>query len=202
MPHVMQRVVAVLGLILVAPVILLGALVVFLEDRHSPFFAQERVGLHGERFSVYKIRTMIPRADDFLGTDVQRVLRSGRFLRRWGIDELTQLVNVARGEMNLVGPRPILQDRYEALRDEFGERWTVRPGITGLAQILGRNSVLWTDRIRADLEYVRERSIGLDLKILVSTPAVLLDGSAFRADRNPEEVDDITPGARKDGDSA
>jgi lipopolysaccharide/colanic/teichoic acid biosynthesis glycosyltransferase len=181
--------VCVLLLPIVVPLFLLCALAIFLESPAGPFLiAQTRTGRDGIRFRMFKFRTMVPNAEalkpalahlnerswpDFKITNDPRITRVGRILRQSSLDELPQLINVVRGEMSLVGPRPT---SFEASTYSFWHtyRLEVTPGITGLWQVKGRNKTDFNERLRLDIEYVRCRSFGLDLKILLETvPAVL-----------------------------
>jgi lipopolysaccharide/colanic/teichoic acid biosynthesis glycosyltransferase len=163
------------------PASLIGAICAVAIKRTSPgpvFFRQERAGLHGRPFRVVKFRTMIDAPEgNPLFPDADRITSAGRWLRRLSLDELPQLVNVAVGDMSIVGPRPTLPYQVERYTAEQRRRLDVRPGLTGLAQIKGRNSILWADRIEHDLEYVDRQSLLLDVSILLrSIPAVLGGG--------------------------
>jgi lipopolysaccharide/colanic/teichoic acid biosynthesis glycosyltransferase len=166
------------------PVSLVCALAVRLTSRGPVLFTQERIGMGGEPFTVFKFRTML-HGDNPTFPDATRITRAGRWLRRLSLDELPQLINVARGEMSIVGPRPTLAYQVERYTDEQRLRLRVRPGLTGLAQIRGRNSLAWADRIEHDVEYVRAQSMGLDLRILVGTVGVMLTGRG--AEGHPED---------------
>jgi lipopolysaccharide/colanic/teichoic acid biosynthesis glycosyltransferase len=141
------------------------------------FFRQERAGLAGRPFRVWKFRTMgdVPAGDPF--PDADRITGVGRWLRRLSLDELPQLLNVARGEMSIIGPRPTLPYQVERYTPRQRGRLAVRPGITGLAQVRGRNAIGWADRIEMDLEYVRRQSAWLDLRILAWTVGAVVRGS-------------------------
>ena len=158
--------------------------------RGNPFFVQARTGYKGRHFQVYKFKTMrdIRDSSGELLHDDLRLTRLGRFFRKVNLDELPQLLNILKGEMSFVGPRP-LPVRYEPLysKEQFN-RHSVRPGITGLAQVHGRRSVSWKDRLSFDLEYTRKISFALDFLILVKTSVVFFDrsGSEFTIDQNPE----------------
>lgn len=134
-------------------------------------FAQERPGLNGQPFKCYKFRTMTDARDSSgeLLLDEHRLTRIGRLLRRLSLDELPQLVNVLRGDMSLIGPRPLLMRYYPYYTEREQLRHTVRPGITGLAQISGRNGLGWDERLELDVQYVENYSLLLDLRILVKT---------------------------------
>jgi lipopolysaccharide/colanic/teichoic acid biosynthesis glycosyltransferase len=163
------------------PASIIGAICAMAIKRTSPgpvFFRQERAGLHGRPFRVVKFRTMIDAPEgNPLFPDADRITSAGRWLRRLSLDELPQLVNVAVGDMSIVGPRPTLPYQVERYTREQRRRLDVRPGLTGLAQIKGRNSILWADRIEHDIEYVDHQSLLLDVSIILrSVPAVLGGG--------------------------
>jgi sugar transferase EpsL len=142
------------------------------------FFRQERSGLAGRPFRVWKFRTMEdapPGSGPF--PDDERITPVGRWLRRLSHDELPQLLNVARGEMSIIGPRPTLPYQVERYTPRQRGRLAVRPGVTGLAQVRGRNAIGWAERIEIDLEYVRRQSPWLDLKIMAWTIGAVLRGS-------------------------
>jgi sugar transferase EpsL len=142
------------------------------------FFRQERSGLAGRPFRVWKFRTMEdapPGSGPF--PDDERITPVGRWLRRLSLDELPQLLNVARGEMSIIGPRPTLPYQVERYTPRQRGRLAVRPGVTGLAQVRGRNAIGWAERIEIDLEYVRRQSPWLDLKIMAWTIGAVLRGS-------------------------
>lgn len=174
---------SLLGLLLGLPLLIGAGLLVVREDGWPVLFVQPRVGLGGRPFACLKLRTMRRGAHAEEGPvpappDDPRHLRCGRWIRRWAIDEIPQLLNVLRGEMSLVGPRPA-QPFEVALHSERDRgRLGVRPGLTGLAQVSGRNRLTWAERIELDLEYVRTRSLRLDLGILLRTPGQLLDSRA------------------------
>jgi lipopolysaccharide/colanic/teichoic acid biosynthesis glycosyltransferase len=163
------------------PAAVIGAVCAAAIKRTSPgpiFFRQERAGLHGRLFRVVKFRTMVDDPDgNPLFPDDDRITSAGRWLRRLSLDELPQLVNVAVGEMSIVGPRPTLPYQVERYTAEQRRRLDVRPGLTGLAQIKGRNAILWADRIEHDLEYVDRQSLWFDISLVLRTiPAVLGGG--------------------------
>ena len=178
-PYRLQRVldwVVLLALSpLLVPVGLLLGLSVALTSRGPVLFRQERVGLNGERFQVYKFRSMVD-GDNPLVPDPSRITHVGAVLRRWSLDELPQLLNVARGEMSVVGPRPTVASQVERYTQGQARRLSVRPGLTGLAQVSGRNSLPWADRIDLDLAYVDTRSLRRDVGILVRTFSTVVTG--------------------------
>ena len=162
------------------PAIVIGmvsAVAILLEDGGPVLFRQIRVGYGGQQFILLKLRTMtrIKRAKDAF-PDPQDYTRTGRLLRRLSIDELPQLINVLRGEMSIVGPRPTLAYQVQRYDSRQSGRLRVPPGLTGLAQINGRNQATWHERIEWDLQYVARQSFWLDLIILASTVRVILAG--------------------------
>jgi len=163
-----------LGLILTSPLWLYVIIRIKTEDRGPVFFVQERVGKNGKLFRMYKFRSMIVGAEKkglgvFIRTDDERITRIGKFIRKTSIDELPQLINVLKGEMSIVGPRPTLEYQVKRYNEEQKRRLSVKPGITGWAQINGRNNMTWPEKIELDLWYVDHWSIGLDLKIIGRT---------------------------------
>lgn len=159
------------GLILLSPVLLLVACLVRVRLGSPVLFTQLRPGLHGRPFRMYKFRTMVDQRDGqgrFL-PDEERLTPFGRLLRSTSLDELPELLNVLKGEMSLVGPRPLLMEYLERYTPEQARRHEVRPGITGWAQIHGRNQVSWEDRFMLDVWYVDHRTLWLDLRILLLT---------------------------------
>jgi lipopolysaccharide/colanic/teichoic acid biosynthesis glycosyltransferase len=162
-----------------APITLLIALLIRLEDGGPVFFAQERVGKDGLRFRALKFRSMIQNAElQGLGLAVaandDRITRIGKFIRATSIDELPQLWNVLRGEMSIVGPRPTVQNQVDCYTDFQRRRLEVKPGLTGWAQVNGRNSIPWEKRIELDVWYVDHRSLWLDALIVLRTPLALI----------------------------
>jgi len=167
-----------------APFLALLALAVRLESPGHPIYSQTRVGQDGELFSIYKLRTMVAGAE-FTGAGLaiqegdERITRIGAFLRRTSLDELPNLWNVLRGEMSIVGPRPTLAVQVEQYTERQRGRLAVKPGITGWAQINGRASLPWPERIELDLWYVEHRSLRLDLEILARTTRMVLAGEGI-----------------------
>ena len=170
------------GLALASPVLALAALAVKLEDRGPVLFRQTRVGKDGENFELLKLRTMVVGAESkgagyAVDKGDSRITRVGRLLRRTSIDELPQLWNVVRGEMSLIGPRPTLRYQVERYDERQRRRLDVLPGITGWAQIHGRASLSWDERIELDVWYVDHRSPLTDVLILLRTPFALFGGT-------------------------
>lgn len=159
------------GLVLISPILALVAVVVRIVLGRPVIFRQTRAGQAGRPFVYYKFRTMTEARDDHgnLLPDEQRLTALGRFLRSFSLDELPSLVNVIRGEMSLIGPRPLYVRYLERYSAEQARRLEVLPGFTGLAQISGRNALAWEERFRLDVWYIDHWSIWLDLKILLIT---------------------------------
>jgi lipopolysaccharide/colanic/teichoic acid biosynthesis glycosyltransferase len=173
---------ATVGLVLASPALALAALGIKLEDRGPVLYRQRRVGQDGRDFELLKLRTMVVGAERqgdgwAVNRGDPRITRVGRLLRRVSLDELPQLWNVVRGEMSLVGPRPTLRYQVEQYTPRQRRRLEVKPGITGWAQVHGRASLPWDERIELDVWYVEHRSPWLDLKILAKTPAALFRGT-------------------------
>jgi lipopolysaccharide/colanic/teichoic acid biosynthesis glycosyltransferase len=179
---------ATVGLTLSAPLLAASAVAVRLEDRGPVFFRQERVGQDGRLFEVLKLRTMVVNAHTqgagyAVDKGDSRITRAGSLLRKTSLAELPQLWNVLRGEMSLVGPRPTLAYQVERYTDRQRRRLEVKPGLTGWAQVNGRASLAWPERIELDVWYVEHRSLALDLRILLRTVSVLLrPGVVYRSE--------------------
>jgi lipopolysaccharide/colanic/teichoic acid biosynthesis glycosyltransferase len=164
-----------------APLVGLSALAVRLESHGHPIYRQRRVGRYGEPFELYKLRTMVSGAETVgsglaLDAGDSRITRVGRLLRRASIDELPNLINVIRGEMSLVGPRPTVQVQVDRYTERQRGRLDGRPGITGWAQVNGRASLPWADRIELDLWYLEHASLRLDLRILALSARMVVTG--------------------------
>jgi lipopolysaccharide/colanic/teichoic acid biosynthesis glycosyltransferase len=177
----LDLVVAGAALTVSAPVLAVAAVVIRAESPGHPIYRQRRIGLDGHAFEVYKLRTMVSGAESLgpgLAVDEgdERITRVGAFLRRLSLDELPNLVNVLRGEMSLVGPRPTVQVQVDRYTERQRRRLDVRPGITGWAQVNGRASLPWHERIELDLWYVEHASLRLDLRILALTGRMVLGG--------------------------
>lgn len=170
-------------LVLSAPLMAVVAIGVRISLGSPVIFSHARPGLYTKPFQMYKFRTMAPPVDAEGNelTEAQRLTPLTSFLRRTSLDELPELVNVVRGDMSLVGPRPLLLRYLPYFTPEEMVRFDVRPGITGLAQISGRNDLPWTERLRLDRRYVMDQSILLDVKILLRTAWTVLSGSGFQA---------------------
>jgi lipopolysaccharide/colanic/teichoic acid biosynthesis glycosyltransferase len=172
------------GLVCAAPVVALAALLIRVESAGPVIYRQRRIGLDGRAFDVLKLRTMVDGAEHIgAGFAVDRgdarITRVGAVLRRTSLDELPNLLNVLRGEMSLIGPRPTLPHQVEAYDERQRGRLAIRPGITGWAQVNGRTSLPWPERIELDLHYIEHRSVRLDIEILKRTVGVLLGGEGL-----------------------
>ena len=181
LPRAANVVIAVLGLVVLSPLLAIAAVAIKLDSRGPVIYRQRRAGKDGRPFDLLKLRTMHPGADPVgVGTPVlegdPRVTRVGGFLRRLSLDELPNLVNVLRGELAIVGPRPTLEAQVEQYTPRQRRRLEVRPGITGWAQVNGRAGIPWEERIELDVWYVDHRSPLLDLRILARTAGRLLTG--------------------------
>src|SRR5262245_54239009 len=168
-------------LVLTSPLLLAAAVAIKLESRGPVFYRQRRVGWAGRPFDLWKLRTMVPGAES-MGAGIYvvegdpRITRAGRLLRRFSLDELPNLVNVLKGEMAIVGPRPTVQEQVDRYTDRQRRRLEVKPGITGWAQVNGRTSLSWPERIELDVWYVEHRSLKLDMRILARTVRLLATG--------------------------
>jgi len=191
----LDSITSVVGLFVLSPLLAGIALVVKLKLGSPVLFKQSRPGFHGKPFTTYKFRTMTDTRDERgnLLPDVDRLTALGKFLRSTSLDELPELFNVIKGEMSLVGPRPLLMQYLERYTPEQARRHEVRPGITGWAQINGRNALSWEEKFKLDVWYVDNQSFWLDLKIIVLTivkvfrrEGINADGEATMKEFNPE----------------
>jgi exopolysaccharide biosynthesis polyprenyl glycosylphosphotransferase len=189
--RLLDLVLSVIGLIVISPFLLIVALMIKFYDRGSIFYIQKRIGQKNKEFSVYKFRTMYEGSheqrgkvmaetskDPRLAKDPQdpRVTKPGLFLRRWSIDEIPQIINVLKGEMSLVGPRPPLAEEVNQYEKSEKRRLLVKPGLTGLWQVSGRSELDWEDAVRLDLYYVENWSLTLDILIIIRTAAAVWRG--------------------------
>ena len=171
-----------LGLVVTSPLLVAAGLAVKLEDRGPVLFRQTRVGKDGKDFELLKLRSMVVDAErtgagHAVDRGDRRITRVGRLLRRTSIDELPQLWNIVRGDMSVIGPRPTLRYQVERYTERQRRRLDVRPGLTGWAQIHGRATLPWAERIELDVWYVEHRSSRVDLRILMRTPLALFGGT-------------------------
>ena len=177
-------VVAGIGTVFFTPVIAVLAAAVRIESPGHPIYTQTRVGKDGKPFAIYKLRTMV-RGAEFTGAGLaiqegdDRITRVGALLRRYSLDELPNLWNVLRGEMSIIGPRPTVPVQVEQYTERQRERLAVKPGLTGWAQVNGRATLPWSERIKLDLWYVEHRSLKLDVRILAMTVEMVFSGKGL-----------------------
>ena len=179
--------------IFLIPILIILSILVFLSMGSAIFFKQERIGKNNKPFIMYKFRTMREpkEGENRLLSDADRVTKVGAFLRKTSLDELPEIINVIKGEMSLVGPRPLLDLHLELFDDQQLRRHDVKPGMTGLAQVMGRQSLSFTQRTALDVKYVENLSLWLDIKIIVKTILVVLGADGIKTGQKFEEVDDV-----------
>jgi lipopolysaccharide/colanic/teichoic acid biosynthesis glycosyltransferase len=172
-------------LLIAMPFLFVAIIAIKVDSRGPALFTQLRVGKDGKIFRVYKFRTMLDKSkeDSMLLTDSGRITKVGRFLRKTSIDELPQLFNILRGDMSFIGPRPLLVEYLPYYTEREMKRHDVLPGITGWAQVNGRNSISWEDKFRYDLEYVEKMSLRLDIIIILVTIRRLITMSDIERER-------------------
>ncbi|MGG7213272.1 sugar transferase [Clostridium nigeriense] len=176
------------GIIILSPILLIVGILIKLESKGPIIFAQKRVGLNGEEFKMYKFRSMVVNAEEikeklkeknemsgpmFKIKDDPRITKVGKFIRKTSIDELPQLINVLKGDMSLVGPRPSLPNEVKEFEHWMLERLEVKPGLTCFWQVMGRNEIDFENWMKLDIKYVNERSFLLDIKLIIKTFFVL-----------------------------
>ena len=179
---------SIIGLISLSPIFLIVSILIRFESKGEIIFKQKRVGLNGEEFEIYKFRSMVANAEElkeklaeenemsgpmFKMKDDPRITKVGKFIRKTSIDELPQLINVVKGEMSLVGPRPSLPKEVAEFEEWMNERLLVKPGLTCYWQVSGRNNIDFEDWMKLDIKYVRERNFWLDIKLILKTILVL-----------------------------
>ncbi len=178
--NLIDRIVALVALIVILPVLLVIYLLVKLDSKGTGFYTQNRVGLNCREFKIYKFRTMVMNAEKMGsgiiidGKDDPRITRMGKILRKLSLDELPQIINILKGEMSFIGPRPTLKYQVDKYTEYQMQRLKMKPGVTGWAQIHGRNTIPWSKRIDYDVWYVNNYSLLLDFKILLKTVFVVL----------------------------
>jgi len=180
-----------LGLLVISPFLLIAIILIKIFMPGPIFFFQERVGKNGKVFKIFKLRTMKVDKEaekNFdISKDKDRITPLGKFLRRFKIDEAVQLINVLKGDMSMVGPRPTLKVQTDKYNDFERQRLNMAPGMTGLAQVNGNVSIPWEKRIEFDVEYVTKFSVWLDIKILFKTILIVVCGEEKFAKKNPEQ---------------
>lgn len=191
-----------IGLLILLPLFLVVALIIKRDSPGPVFFLQDRAGIEGKIFCIYKFRTMVTGAEKkgagyAVAREDECITRSGKYLRSSSIDELPQLINVLKGEMSLVGPRPTLPYQVEGYTERQRRRLEVRPGMTGWAQVNGRNVLDWSEKIELDLWYIENRSLWLDIKILIRTVFMVLLRKGIYQEGRPEDRAGKTTGGTK-----
>lgn len=182
--RVLDFVFSLFALIVFSPLMAVAAVMIKLDDGGPALFRQKRPGKNGEIFEVYKFRTMSVRTEDENGrplSDMERMTKIGRALRKTSIDELPQFINVLKGEMSFIGPRPLLCEYLDLYSPEQARRHEVRPGISGWAQVNGRNAITWEEKFDYDVYYVDNMSFGFDIKILIKTVANVISGAGVNS---------------------
>lgn len=184
--RIMDILVASIVLIVLSPIILLSLIIQWIEIGSSPVFIQTRPGKNEIPFDIIKLKTMNEKRDKKgnLLPDKDRITRFGKFFRSASIDELPQLINVLKGDMSFVGPRPLLMEYLNHYNEEQRRRHDVRPGITGLAQVNGRNAISWEQKFAYDIKYARDLSLSLDIILLLKTINKVLNSSDIQSDES------------------
>lgn len=200
--RVMDIICSGLALLVLSPIFLLIALAIRVDTRGPVIFTQKRVGKEKEPFKIYKFRTMLTFEDSFYedGTPIEnydRITKVGNILRKTSLDELPQLINIFIGDMSIVGPRPTLQYQVEKYNSTQLRRLEVRPGLTGHAQVSGRNSLSWEEKIQCDLDYVNRVTFLRDIKIILKTILVVLKTEKVEFTR-PDDISKHSGDVRKD----
>lgn len=184
--RIIELIISISGIIILFPLILACAITLWLSTRNSPFFIQARPGINAKVFMLIKFKTMSDTKDETgkLLPDVQRTTKIGKFIRSYSLDELPQLFNVLKGDMSLIGPRPLLVKYLDLYTQEQARRHEVKPGITGWAQVNGRNTISWEEKFKLDVWYVDNLSFLLDLKIVYLTFLKVIKKEAINAGSN------------------
>jgi len=184
MKRIFDIVLSLIGLLVLSPIIIIIAILIYLKLGTPIFFKQDRPGLKGNLFRMYKFRTMLDKIDSS-GTslpDEDRLTKFGKLLRSTSLDELPELFNVLKGEMSIVGPRPLLKSYLPLYNDRQKRRHDVKPGITGWAQINGRNAISWNEKFELDVWYVENHNLLLDIKVILMTIKKVIIRDGINAD--------------------
>lgn len=179
-----DRLMAILGLIIASPLMLIIAIAIKLDSKGSVLFKQERTGKHGQNFYVYKFRTMAANNNVHDFSKADQHTKVGKILRKTSLDELPQLFSIAIGKMSFIGPRPWITDYYDNMNEIQRHRYDVRPGLTGLAQCMGRNNITIFDKIGYDLDYIKNYSLSQDIKIIFLTIKAVFSGNGADAGKH------------------
>jgi lipopolysaccharide/colanic/teichoic acid biosynthesis glycosyltransferase len=180
---------AFVGLLLVSPFLVILIIILSISNKGKPFFYQIRTGKQGKLFTIIKFKTMTDKTDSNgnLLPSLERVTKIGDICRKYSLDEIPQLINILKGDMSLIGPRPLLPQYLEHYNEEQNKRHNVLPGITGWAQVNGRNTISWEEKFKYDVDYVKNQSFSLDLSIIFKT----IDKVINRKDINNSESEDM-----------
>ena len=191
--RIIDFIAALLFLIILSPVFLIVSIAIKLDSKGPVIFKQKRVGKKGKIFNLYKFRSMSASNNPLNFKEENQITKVGHFIRKWSIDELPQLVNIIKGDMAFIGPRPWMVEYHEYMTEEQKHRSDVLPGITGYAQTKGRNNISILNKINLDLEYVRKLSLWMDIKIIFLTIATVFsrDGAEMTKMGMKKEIDDI-----------
>ena len=188
-----DRIMAVIGLVLLSPLMLIISIAIKMDSKGPVFFKQERTGKNGKNFYMYKFRSMVKDNDvhDFSKGD--KHTRVGKFLRKTSLDEIPQLFSIAIGKMSFIGPRPWIPDYFNNMNEVQRHRYCVRPGLTGLAQANGRNAITIQDKIKYDLEYIEKYSLKQDLKVILLTIKAVFTAKGADAGKGgiEKDIDDL-----------
>ena len=188
-----DRLLAIIGLIVAAPIMLIITIAIKLDSKGSVLFKQERTGKFGKKINIYKFRTMVDKNDvhDFSKPDEHTKI--GKILRKTSLDELPQLFAIAMGTMSFIGPRPWITDYYDNMNETQRHRYDVRPGLTGLAQCMGRNDITIFEKIEYDIEYIKNYSLIQDIKIILLTIKTVFSGKGADAGKGiiEKELNDL-----------
>ncbi len=191
--RILDIVISVLVLIVLFPVFIGVIIALLIVNDGKVFFTQTRAGKNGVLFNLIKFKSMNDKKDKegFLLKDTDRLTKTGQFIRKTSIDELPQVFNILKGDMSVVGPRPLLPEYLPYYTDHHKMRHNVKPGITGLAQVSGRNTLKFSQRFNLDVEYVKTRSFFLDIKILFKTFLKVISPSDIQLGKKLSDVDDV-----------
>jgi len=189
---------SLLGFLILSPIFIVLYIAILFKNKGNPLFFQQRPGKNEKVFKIVKFKTMTDELDEQgnLLPDEERLTKLGDFMRKTSLDEIPQLINVIRGDMSLVGPRPLRVHYLPHYTERESLRHTVRPGVTGLAQVSGRNALGWDEKLELDVQYVEKLSFGLDFSILLKTVAKVFRGSDVILDDNMQTFDEHRTGIR------
>ncbi|PIA77513.1 UDP-galactose phosphate transferase [Gaetbulibacter sp. 4G1] len=184
--NILDFFISLIGLIILSPMIAIIIVVLIFTNNGKPFFLQLRPGKHGKLFKIIKFKTMTDLKPSLKKEEhsLNRVTKTGAFIRKYSLDEILQLVNVLKGDMSLIGPRPLLVEYLPLYNNVQKTRHNVRPGITGWAQIKGRNAISWDQKFKYDVWYVKNLSFGLDVKILFLTMLKVIKKDGVNTNEN------------------